>query len=145
MKKLLFLLMCIFSVQTMVWADTDKPIQVGQLLTKAQSFITTYFKGHKVAFAKMESDLFYKSYDVIFTNGEKVEFDRSGDWTELNCHKHGVPVSVIPAEILNYVKSTYPDEKILKIERDKKEYEVVLSNRWEIKFDNKYRVMDIDN
>ena len=46
MKKLILLLVCFFSVQTMLWADNDKPIQIGQLPTKAQTLITTYFKGH---------------------------------------------------------------------------------------------------
>ena len=36
MKKLVFLLVCLFSIQTMLWADNDKPIHVGQLPTKAQ-------------------------------------------------------------------------------------------------------------
>ena len=52
-----------FSVQTMLWADNDKPIQIGQLPTKAQTLITTYFKGYKVALAKMESGVFYKNYE----------------------------------------------------------------------------------
>ena len=43
MKKLVFLLVCLFSIQTMLWADNDKPIHVGQLPTKAQTLITTYF------------------------------------------------------------------------------------------------------
>ena len=68
MRKWILMLMCVLGVQTMVWADNDKPIQIGQLPTKAQTFITTYFKNHKVALAKMESGLFYKSYDVIFTS-----------------------------------------------------------------------------
>ena len=75
MKKLVFLLVCVFTMSSVALADNDKPIQVGQLPTKAQTFLTTYFKSHKVALAKQESDLFYKTYDVIFTNGEKVEFD----------------------------------------------------------------------
>lgn len=145
MKKVIFLLVCLFSMYTSAWADTDKPIQVGQLPTKAQTFLSTYFKGHKVAFAKMETDLFYKSYDVIFTNGEKVEFDKSGNWTEVNCRVHGVPASIIPSGITDYLKSAYPDEKILKIERTNKEYEVSLSNRWEVKFDKQMRVIDVDN
>lgn len=49
----------------MLWADNDKPIHVGQLPTKAQTLITTYFKNHKIALAKMESGLLSKSYDVI--------------------------------------------------------------------------------
>ena len=67
------------------FADNDRPIQIGQLPTKAQTFLSTYFKSSKVALAKQETDLFSKSYDVIFTTGEKVEFDKSGDWTEVSC------------------------------------------------------------
>lgn len=53
-------------------ADNEKPIQVGQLPTKAQTFITTYFKGHKVALAKQDSDLFSKSYDVILPTAKRL-------------------------------------------------------------------------
>ena len=70
MKKLVMMLVCMFAVHTMVMADNDKPIEVSQLPAKAQTFIKTYFKDHKVAMAKLESGMFYKSYDVVFTNGE---------------------------------------------------------------------------
>lgn len=145
MKKLVMMLVCMFAVHTMVMADNDKPIQVNQLPTKAQTFIKTYFKSQKVALAKQESELFYKSYDVVFTNGEKVEFDKAGEWTEVQCRQSEVPAQIVPEAIKNYVKANYPDAKILQIERDKKEYEVKLSNRWEIKFDSKMRVIDIDD
>lgn len=46
-------------------ADDDKPIQVNQLPQPAQTFIKQYFSAAKVAMAKMETDLFDKSYDVI--------------------------------------------------------------------------------
>ena len=75
MKKLVLLLVCMFTMHTMVMADNDKPIQVNQLPAKAQTFLNTYFKDHKVALAKQETELFYKSYDVVFTNGEKVEIN----------------------------------------------------------------------
>lgn len=145
MKKLIFLLVCLFSIQTVAFADSDKPIQIGQLPTKAQQFITTYFKSHKVALAKVESGVFSKSYDVIFTNGEKLEFDKSGNWTEVNCEKTKVPAAVIPSAIASYVKSTYPDAFITKIERNSKEYDVELSNHLEITFDTQFRVIDIDD
>lgn len=145
MKKLVMMLVCMFAAHTMVMADNDKPIQVNQLPAKAQTFINTYFKGQKVALAKQESELFYKSYDVMFANGEKVEFDKAGEWTEVQCRQSEVPAQIIPEAIKAYVKTNYPDAKILQIERDKKEYEVKLSNRWEITFDSKMRVIDIDD
>ena len=47
--------------------------------------------------------------------------------------------------IRNYVKTNYPDARILQIEYDDNEYEIKLSNRWEITFDSKMRVIDIDD
>lgn len=49
--------------------------------------------------AKMETDWFDKSYDVIFTNGDKLEFDKKGVWTEVNCKYSAVPVAVVPEAI----------------------------------------------
>lgn len=132
-------------MSTVMMADNDKPIQIGQLPTTAQTFITTHFKNAKVALAKQETELFDKSYDVIFTNGEKVEFNKSGEWTEVSCKINGVPDAIVPQAIKDYVKANYPDARILKIERDRHEYEVKLSNRWEITFDNQMRVIDIDD
>ena len=145
MKKFIMMLVCMFAVHTMVMADNDKPIQVNQLPTKAQTFIKTYFKNHKVALAKMESGVFYKSYDVVFTNGEKVEFDKAGEWKEVRCRQSEVPAQVVPETIRNYVKTNYPDARILEIEFDHNEYEIKLSNRWEITFDSQMRVIDIDD
>lgn len=145
MKKVLLLLVCLFTLQTVVWADDDKPIQVNQLPQTAQTFIKTHFPNNKVAMAKMETGWFDKSYDVIFTNGDKLEFDKKGVWTEVNCKYSAVPVAVVPEAIKKYVATNYPDAKMLKIERDKHDYEVKLSNGWEIKFDMQFNVIDIDN
>ena len=49
------------------------------------------------------------------------------------------------AGIRSYVKTNYPDARILQIEYDDNEYEIKLSNRWEITFDSKMRVIDIDD
>lgn len=89
--------------------------------------------------------MFYKSYDVVFTNGEKVEFDKSGEWKEVRCRQSEVPTQIVPEAIRNYVKTNYPDARILQIEYDDNEYEIKLSNRWEITFDSKMRVIDIDD
>ena len=144
MKKIVFLLVCLFSM-TMVKADDGKPVEVDQLPEKARAFVTSHFKNLKVAMAKREEYFFYKSYNVVFTDGVKVEFDGSGDWTEVQCKQGEVPTQIVPKAIRDYMKTNYPDVKILEIERDSRGYEIKLSNGMEIKFDSKYRVIDIDN
>lgn len=145
MKKLVFLFVCLFALQTVACADDDKPIQVSQMPQVAQQFINQYFSGQKIALSKMESKFFDKTYEVIFTNGNKMEFDKRGEWKEVDCKHGSVPVTIVPAAILNYVKTSYPDAQILKIDRDSKGYKVKLSNRMELKFDKRFNLIDIDN
>ena len=73
-----------------------------------------------------------------------MEFDKNGYWKEVDCKYSSVPAAVIPEAIQKYVKDNYPDTKILKLERDKKEYEVKLTNRTELKFDINFNLIDID-
>ena len=145
MKKwtILFLSMLVMSVT--VWAGNDKPIQISQMSQAAQQFIQKHFANQSVAVAKMESELLDKNYDVIFTNGDKVEFNKKGQWTKVDCKHTQVPVEIIPVAIQKYVSQQFPDAKVVKIEvTDRKGYEVDLSNGFDIEFDKKMNVIDID-
>lgn len=93
---------------------------------------------------KQETDFLKKSYDLVFINGDKLEFDSDGNWKEMKCRTLTVPASAIPAGINKFVTENYPDAKVVHIEKDRYEYEVKLSNFWEIKFDLKCNVIDLD-
>lgn len=135
----------ILTLTAAAYADYDKPIAVSQLPATAQQVIKTNFADRKVAMAKMETGVFEKSYDVIFTNGEKIEFDRNGNWTDISCKLTAVPTVLIPAAINTYVKANYADCRVLEIEKDRGQYEIKLSNGLEITFDKKFQVIDIDD
>ena len=82
--------------------------------------------------------------DVSRKNGDKIEFDRKGEWTDIDCKYSAVPTGIIPAPIAKYVADNYPDNKIVQIERDTRSTEVKLDNRMEIKFDKQHRVIEMD-
>ena len=124
-------------------AGNDKPIQVSQLPQTAQQFIKKYFGDRKVAFANEESD-FRKSYEIAFTTGDKIEFDRKGEWTDIDCKYSAVPAGIVPAQIVAYIAENYPDSQVVQIEKDSRSTEVKLDNRMEIKFDKQYRVIEMD-
>ena len=86
MKKLVFFLVCLFTMQVVV-ADNDKPVTFEQLPQAAQSFVKKHFADRNVAFSKMDKDIFDVTYDVMFVNGDKLEFDKQGNWKEMKC-KH---------------------------------------------------------
>lgn len=54
MRKLVVVLVCVFSLLTVAQADNDKPVQVNQLPTQAQTFIKQYFSSVSIALAKEE-------------------------------------------------------------------------------------------
>ena len=145
MKKLAFLIVCLFTLNMTVWAGNDKPIQVTEMPKAAQEFIKSHFANQSVAMAKVETEFMDKSYDVIFTNGDKVEFDKKGKWTNVDCKHTQVPVAIIPNAIQQYVGQHYPDAKVVQIElTDRKGYDVDLNNGFDLEFDKKFRVVDID-
>jgi len=148
MKKtilaIIIALISLVAFQANAVAGNDKPITVSQLPAAAQQIIKKHFRGKKVALAKQDTGIFDKSYEVVFTSGENIEFDRKGNWTEIDCKLSAVPAALVPVKIARYVKSNYPGAKILKIERDSKEYEVKLSNRMELTFNKSFHITDID-
>ena len=145
MKRLAFLFVCMFMLNLVALAAHDKPIKFEEMPKQAQQFVNKYFAQQSVALIKMETDFMSKSYDVIFTNGDKVEFDKRGHWTKIECEQSAVPTELIPDTILGYVQKQYPSAKVLKIEKtDRKGYEIDLSNGVDIEFDKKLNVIDID-
>ena len=128
-----------------VLADNEKPIQVTEMPKVAQQFIQRYFTNQSVALAKVETEFLDKTYDVVFTNGDEVEFDKKGKWIKVDCGRSQVPLEIVPVAIQQYVSKNYPDAKVVKIElTDRKGYDIDLSNGFEIEFDKKMRVVEID-
>lgn len=146
MKKILTLLLCLFAIQVAANASDDKPISFEQLPAQSQQMIKKHFQNQSIALVKMESEIFDKSYEVIFTNGDKIEFDKKGIWKEIDCKYTQLPAAIVPVEIQNYVAKNYPETKITKIEKEGKGcHEIELKNGLDLKFDSKYNLIDIDN
>ncbi len=145
MKRVLLSLVGLIAMTTLAFADNDKVITIDQLPATAKQFIATYFPDAKPSIVKMDSELFDKSYEVIFADGGKVEFDKKGEWNEVDCKQSQVPEGIVPQQIKNYIATNYKEAKVLRIERDSRDYEVKLSNKLELKFDLKFNLIDIDD
>ena len=140
MKKLMMILAgtALMVTSAPAFAGNDRPIAVGELPATAQQFIKAHFAGVEVSLSKVDEELFDKDYKVVFVNGAKVEFTKNGEYGE-------VPAAIVPQQIRDYVAKNYPDRKITAIDRDRRDYEVELDNGLDLKFDLKFRLIDIDN
>lgn len=145
MKQLITLSVCLFALLGLAKADNDQSISITQLPKKSQEFIAQHFSKNEVSYAKLEKEFLDKKYEVVFVNGEKIEFDKNGEWEKVDCKFSVVPEIIVPQSIKDYVTKQYPQAKILKIERDTKGYEVKLSNKLELTFSPKFKLIEIDN
>ena len=144
MRILMIAICCMMSFNIVANAGNDKPINVNELPAKAQTLLSKHFKGQKVMLATIESGVVSRSYDVVLRNGTKLEFDKKGNLTEIDCKQSIVPSQLIPQPIKNYLKENYRGETVRKIEWNKKEYEVELTNGIDLTFNKHFQLIDID-
>ena len=126
-------------------ADIDRPIEVKDLPVKAQSFLKQHYPSIEVSLAIEDKEFLFNEYEVVLVNGIKLDFDSSGEWIEVDCKYDSVPSAVVPLQIQQDVAKRYPDAKIIKIKRERRGYEVSLSNRLELSYDSKFKVVEIDD
>ena len=144
MRILMIAICCMMSFNIVANAGHDKPINVNELPATAQTLLSKHFKGQKVMLATIESGVVSRSYDVVLRNGTKLEFDKKGNLTEIDCKQGIVPNQLIPQPIKNYLKENYRGETVRKIELNKKEYEVELANGIDLTFNKHFQLIDID-
>lgn len=148
MKRILRILMiaicCMVSCNMVANAGNDKPISVNALPAKVQTLLSQHFNDQKVMLATIESGVVSRSYDVVLQNGTKLEFDKKGNLTEVDCKQDIVPAQLIPQAIRNYLKDNYAGQSVKKIEMNKNEYEVELVNGLDLTFNKHFQLIDID-
>lgn len=145
MKKLLALLIGVLSVWSFASAADDKPIEITQLPKAAQLFVAKHFPKAKVSYAMVDKSLFGNEYKVVFADANKVEFNKDGAWTDVECKKGSVPAGIVPGAIQTFVSQKHQGMKIVKIEKDVLGYEVTLSSGMEMKFDPKFNFVRYDD
>ena len=142
-RKLMIAICCMVSCNMVANAGNDKPIAVNALPVKAQTLLSNHFN-QKVMLATTESGVVSRSYDVVLQNGTKLEFDKKGNLTEIDCKRGIVPALLIPQAIKNYLKDNYAEQSVKKIEMNKNEYEVELTNGLDLTFNKHFQLIDID-
>ena len=141
MKKYLVLLVAILTLGFSAKADHDQVITYNQLPANAQTMLKQYFADKVPLIVTMDWD----DYTIVYDSGEKVEFDKQGNWKEIDCRSSFVPTALIPEQIKANVKTSFPGTTILKLDRNRRGYEVKLNNGLEIEYNRAFQVIDIDD
>ena len=123
----------------------DRAIRPESLPEKVLTFISEHFQNEKIAFAKEDRDLFKVTYEIVLTDGTKLEFRRNGEWKEIKRHRISIPEGIIPQEAAAKVNDLYPNSIITKAEYDDKGLELELDNGLELKFGKDYELIGLEH
>ena len=147
MKRINYLLIVLSLLSVMACAGNDKITSDTNILpVSSRQFISDHFKDIPVSHIQIEKNLIrISSYDVILTDGTNVEFNHKGEWKEIKRHGLPIPPAIIPEVIQDLIKKNYSSNKVVKIEKEIRDYEIKLGNGLEMTFDLKGNLIDIDD
>lgn len=143
MKKTLFAIVCLFALSS-VSAFADRPVEKAQLPVNAQEFLKKHFPNVEISYAKQDNDWFDRDYTVVLTNGNRLEFTRKGEWKELDCEHSQVPEAIVPAAIRKYVNDNQKGQRVVEIKKERRHYDVKLSNKLEMEFSLNGKLLRFD-
>ena len=143
-KFFLVALLCMLLQSVTCLAD-DKIIPVEQLPAPAKTFVKKYFPQATIEYATKDTEFMGTTYEVRLSDGTEVDFDKKGNWDNVDCKTKAVPASLVPAAIAQYVRAHYPNTVIVKIDKERGGYEIELSNDLDLKFNSKGKLIGIDD
>ena len=138
MKKLMIICAAIASLTTMAFCTKvdSNP--------KIENFVNTYFPQATISATVPDG----REFDVMLSDNTKLEFTHKVEWESVDCEHSTiytfVPSALVPQQITNYVNQNYPNNTIVKISKDGRNWDIELNNDIEIEFNKNFEVIEID-
>ncbi len=144
MKIVKHTLLAAFLMLSFAMNAQDQVITSDEVPTAIKTYLSNHFPDQKIMRAEIDMEGFSKRYEIRLQDGYKLEFDHKYRVLELDSRK-GLPESVIPKRIRDYVKSNYPQQRVTDWEMDDGKQNVELDNGLELEFDRKGNFLRIDD
>ena len=139
MKKAMFFA-TIFGFLTMfVSCEKEDVISQTNLPTASQAFIRTHFPNVTVTRVVKDTEGSGIDYTVYLANGFDIDFERNGNWDDVDGHNNPVPQSILnllPSGIVAYVSAYYNNRQIVEVNRESYGYEIGLTGDIDLRFNS---------
>ena len=123
----------------------EKVISYLEMPLQAQQLIENHFSKTDVTLVMMDRELLSTDYEVRLNDGTKVEFDKDGELTKIDCGTKAVPEALIPEAVRSYVAAKFPNTFITEWGRDDRRWKAELNNGLDLEFNKKYEFLRIDD
>ena len=134
--KLFISVLFIAVFSSAVLMANDMPIQANQLPKQAQDFINANFANDPVVYAEQDRN----SFKAELQSGVEIDFDKSGNWTDVTSERTPLPTNFMPTAIVKSVQAKYPQVPILEISKEYSGYKLKLGNNREVYLDNNGKI-----
>ena len=126
--------------------EEDGLVPASALPANAQTFVNQYFSANNIVSVWKDTEKGkIEDYTVLFADGTEVEFLANGEWKEVKARNGAVPAKIVPAKISKYVHKNYPNVLIKEIQKERRKYEVSLSNGLDLDFNLNGKFLKIDD
>lgn len=127
-------------------AASEITTDISRLPKPAQEFAAKAYPNAKVVGIEIETSLAKPvEYDATLSDGGKIEFNASGEWTKIESKFSGVPASLLPETAAAHVEGRYGGQKIKSVSKKRFGWEVDLLNGLELKFDTAGKFIGVDD
>lgn len=111
---------------------------------KIVEFVAQYFPEATVLSVYRDG----REWEVMLSDFTKLEFTKKYEWKKVDC-KHStvyteVPAELVPEQIASYVNTRFQGLSIVKIDRDRRDWEIELVNKVDLKFDKMFNLIKMD-
>ena len=98
-------------------SSDEKEIGYAELPVQAQQFVKQYFPSATYSHVEKEKDHGKWEYEVLLSDGTKIDFNNKGEWKSVDCKYSTLPAGIIPDAIAADIAQRYPSQQPYKIEK----------------------------
>ncbi|WP_300752722.1 PepSY-like domain-containing protein [uncultured Brachyspira sp.] len=128
MTKKLFALLITLTIFSTSSLFADWVVPASALPQKARTFIKRVYPQAQIW--KVERD--GGKFEVKLSNGASIDFSANGTWLNIDGEYNGVPMSVLPQAVANTVRRSYPQARMIDVEKEWGNYKIKLNNMMEL-------------
>ena len=139
------LIIAIMALCSLTACAKKQVITLAQLPEPAKTVVSTHFASAQVSYVMLEEEFLSTEYEVKFTDGRSVEFNKDGEVTKVDCQATEVPADLVPDKVRNYVRTSFPGAFITEWKRDDRGYKAELNNGLDLEFNSNLDFLRLDD
>ena len=141
MKRLFLLALVPF---LLISCEKEEILPLTDIPSEISNYVSTHFPENPIIQAIKDTDGFELTYDITLEGGFFIEFNRKKEVIDIEGLTK-LPDSVIPAKLLEYATTNYPENYIIGWELDDRNQQIKLENGLELEFNMNGDFLRIDN